>query len=294
MLVSEAFNLYRRAEVMAAGLSSKTDESYVYAGKLAKNFLGDVDVTTVTAEDVRSYYEHLLGWQKPDTARGNIVCLRAVFRMLKRQKYDVIDPDEIKVPRREKREINYLTEAEVMEFIDVVGEKQRGYSELNRLRNIAIVEVLFASGIRVSELCRLNRNSIKNRQFVVVGKSKDPRPCYISERAENAIQKYLERRTDNCPALFVSNQNERRITPGNVRRVFQNACNRSDFVDVHPHTIRHSFATYMLEKGVDLRYIGDFMGHQSLDTTKIYTHYTNPKLRAIYDVAMNNFHKESA
>lgn len=294
MLISEAFNLYRRAEIMAAGLSSKTDESYVYAAKLVISFFGDIDMSQVSAEDVRSYYEHLLGWQKPDTARGNIVCLRAVFRMLKRKKHEVIDPDEIKVPRREKRQINYLTEAEVMEFIDVVGEKQRGYSELNRLRNIAIVEVLFASGIRVSELCRLNRNSIKNRQFVVVGKSKEPRPCYISERAEAAIEKYLDRRTDSCPALFISNQNEARITPGNVRRVFQSACNRSDFVDVHPHTIRHSFATYMLEKGVDLRYISDFMGHQSLDTTKVYTHYTNPKLRAIYDVAMNNFHKESA
>lgn len=290
MLVSEAFNLYRRAEVLAGGLSCKTDESYLYSSKLAVAFFGDIDVATITAEDIRSYYEHLLGWQKPDTARGNIVCLRAVFKMLKRQKLDVVDPEEIKVPKREKRQISYLTEAEIEEFIEVVGEKRRGYSELNRLRNIAIVEVLFASGIRVSELCRLNRNSIKNRQFVVIGKSKDPRPCYISERAEKAIAEYMQMRTDNCPALFISNQNEKRITAGNVRRVFQNACNRSDFVDVHPHTIRHSFATYMLEKGVDLRYISDFMGHQSLDTTKIYTHYTNPKLRAVYESAMNRSH----
>lgn len=288
MLVSEAFTLYRRAEVLAGGLSSKTDESYLYSGKLAVSFFGNVDVTTITAEDIRDYYEHLLGWQKPDTARGNIVCLRAVFKMLKRKKFEVVDPEEIKVPKREKRQISYLTETEIEEFIEVVGEKRRGYSELNRLRNIAIVEVLFASGIRVSELCKLNRNSIRNRQFVVVGKSKDPRPCFISERAEKAIVEYMQMRTDSCPALFVSNQNEKRITAGNVRRVFQNACNRSDFIDVHPHTIRHSFATYMLEKGVDLRYISDFMGHQSLDTTKIYTHYTNPKLRAIYDVAMGH------
>lgn len=286
MLLSEAFATYRRAEVMAGGLSSKTDESYLYAGKLAVSYFGDVDVTKVSAEDVRSYYEHLLGWQKPDTARGNIVCLRAVFKMLKRHHHDALDPEEIKVPKREKRQINYLTEPEVREFIEIVAERRRGYSELNRRRNVAIVEVLFASGIRVSELCRLNRNSIKNRQFVVVGKSKEPRPCYISERAEKAIRSYMELRTDTEPALFISNQNEGRITAGNVRRVFQNACNRSEFVDVHPHTIRHSFATYMLEKGVDLRYISDFMGHQSLDTTKIYTHYTNPKLRAIYDTVM--------
>lgn len=288
MLVSEAFTLYRRAEVMAGGLSCKTDESYLYASKLAVSFFGDVPVETISTEDIRCFYEHLLGWQKPDTARCNIVCLRAVFKMLRRKKHDVVDPEDIKVPKREKRQINYLTEPEVEEFIEVVGERRRGYSELNRLRNIAIVEVLFASGIRVSELCRLNRNSIKNRQFVVIGKSKEPRPCYISERAEEAIEQYMKLRTDVCPALFISNQTEKRITAGNVRRVFQNACDRSEFTDVHPHTIRHSFATYMLEKGVDLRYISEFMGHQSLDTTKIYTHYTNPKLRAIYDLAMKN------
>lgn len=287
MLISEAFDLYRRAEIIAAHLSSKTEESYIYAAKLAVGYFGSVQIETVQANDVRDYYEHLLSWQKPDTARGNIICFRAVIRMLKRKKYEVMDPGDIKVPKREKRTVNYLTEPEVREFIDVIAEKQRGYSETNRLRNIAIAEVLFASGIRVGELCRLNRNSIKNRQFTVAGKSKLPRPCYITEQAENAIIDYLKRRQDHEPALFVSNQTGKRITPGTVRRVFQNACKRSDFEGVHPHTLRHSLATYLLEQEVDLLYIGNILGHESLDTTKIYTHFTNPKLRKIYDQAMS-------
>lgn len=69
------------------------------------------------------------------------------------------------------------------EFIAEIGRRKRGYSETNRLRNIAMAELLFSSGIRVGELCRLNRNSIRNRQFVVVGKSKTPRPCFINGRA---------------------------------------------------------------------------------------------------------------
>lgn len=286
MLISEAFDLYRRSEIVAANLSSKTEESYFYAAKLAIGYFGGVQIESIQANDVRDFYEHLLSWQKPDTARGNIICLRAVVRMLKRKKYEVMDPDDIKVPKREKRTVNYLTEPEVREFIDVISEKQRGYSELNRLRNIAIAEVLFASGIRVGELCRLNRNSIKNRQFVVVGKSRLPRPCYITKPAEEAINNYLERRHDREPALFVSNQTGKRITPGTVRRVFQNACKRSDFEGVHPHTLRHSLATYLLEKEVDLLYIGNILGHESLDTTKMYTHFTNPKLRKIYEQAM--------
>lgn len=143
MLISEAFDLYRRSEIVAANLSSKTEESYFYAAKLAIGYFGGVQIESIQANDVRDFYEHLLSWQKPDTARGNIICLRAVVRMLKRKKYEVMDPDDIKVPKREKRTVNYLTEPEVREFIDVISEKQRGYSELNRLRNIAIAEVLF-------------------------------------------------------------------------------------------------------------------------------------------------------
>lgn len=288
MLISEAFEEYRRMEVIAAGLSSKTRESYIYAEKLVVGYFGDVEFAAIKPEDAVSFYEHLMGWQSPDTARGNIICLRAVARFMKRRYGNLLDPEDIKVPKREKRAVDYLTEPEVMEFIEAVGEKHRGYAEINRLRNIAIVETLYASGIRVGELCKLNRNSIKNRQFTVVGKSKEPRLCFINSRSEQALEAYLRVRNDNNPALFISNQNGRRITSGNVRRVFQNACARSEFDGVHPHTIRHSFATYMLEKRVDLRYIADLMGHQSLDTTKMYTHYSNPKLKQIYQIAMGD------
>lgn len=288
MLISEAFEEYRRMEVVAAGLSSKTRESYIYAEKLVVGYFGDVDFSSIKAEDVVAFYEHLLGWQAPDTARGNIICLRAVVRFMKRRNDNPLDPEDIKVPKREKRNIEFLTDPEVLEFIEVMGKKRRGYAEINRLRNVAIVELLYSSGIRVGELCKLNRNNIKNRQFTVVGKSKEPRLCFITSRCENALETYLKARNDNNPALFISNQNERRITAGNVRRVFQNACDRSYFEGVHPHTIRHSFATQLLERHVDLRYIADLMGHQSLDTTKMYTHYSNPRLKQIYDLAMNS------
>lgn len=285
MLISEAFDLYRKAEVIAGGLSRKTDESYLYASKLATKFFSDVEIEKIMAEDVRDFYEHLLGWQKPDTARGNIVCLRSVIGYLDRKGYQVLNPQDIKIPKREKREITFLTEPEFEQFLEVVGEKRRGYAEINRLRNIAIVELLFVTGIRVSELCRLNRNSIRNRQFVTVGKSRDPRPCYITERVEKHIKEYLRLRTDSNPALFIANQTERRITAGNVRRIFQNVCARSDFEGVHPHTLRHSFATYLIEHGVDILYVSEMMGHTSLETTKIYTHYSNPKLKKIHETA---------
>ena len=288
MLIKEAFSMYEEEEIIAGGLSKKTLESYVYAEKLASAYFGtDTRIEDVLPIDVRAFYQHLLTWQRPDTARGNIGCLRAVVRLCVRRKLDMHTlPEDIKIPKREKRMIDFLTSIEAEEFIEVVAQKRRGYAEINRLRNIAIARVLFSSGIRVSELCTLNRNSIRNRQFSIIGKSKEPRLCFITPEAEEAIQKYLEERTDKNPALFISNETENRITPGTIRRIFQNACKRSEFEGVHPHTLRHSFATTLLDKGVDLIYISQLLGHESLDTTKMYTHYSNPKLKRIYDMAM--------
>lgn len=233
------------------------------------------------------FYQYLCNHQRPDTARGNIICLRSVLKRCVRKGWLNLDVEDIKIPKREKRIINYLTESEVDRFIFVVGEKCRGYSNFNRLRNIAIVSLLYDSGIRISELCSLNRNSIKDRQFIVIGKSKNPRVCFITEKTERRIKDYLDLRDDNDRALFIANQTGKRITSDNVRKVFQNVCNRSDFINIHPHTIRHSFATRLLEKEVDIRYIAELMGHESLDTTKMYTHFSNPKLKKIYENALS-------
>lgn len=180
------------------------------------------------------------------------------------------------IPRREKRTLDIPTEDEVEEFISILAMKRHGYCNANRLRNVAIGRLIFSSGIRVSEVCSLNRNSIKNRQFTIVGKSRDSRICFIDSQTEKCIADYLNIRTDNNPALFISYQTEKRMTPGNVRNAFEAACARSDgqFIGIRLHALRHSFATKMLNRRVDLRYIGDLMGHADLNTTKVYTHYT--------------------
>lgn len=286
MLISEAFENYREVEIIARGLSPKTLESYIYAEKLVTEYFSDTDIKNIATLDVAKFYQYLCSHQKPDTARGNIICLRSVLRRCSRKGWINIDIEDIKIPKREKRVVNYLTESEVECFIEVVSAKYRGYSKINRLRNTAIVNLFYDSGIRVSELCSLNRNSIKERQLTVVGKSKNPRICFITRRTEEAITSYLEERNDNEKALFIATQNGKRITPDTIRKIFQNACKRSDFINVHPHTIRHSFATRLLDREVDIRYIAELMGHESLDTTRIYTHISNPKLKKIYEKAL--------
>ena len=287
MLISEAFENYKEVEIIARGLSPKILESYIYTEKLVIEYFTNTDVKNITTIDIAKFYQHLCNHQKPDTARGNIICLRSVLKRCVRKGWLNLDVEDIKIPKREKRIIIYLTESEVDRFISVVGEQCRGYSNLNRLRNVAIVSLLYDSGIRISELCSLNRNSIKDRQFIVIGKSKNPRICFITKKTEQRIKDYLDLRDDNDMALFIANQTGKRITSNNVRKVFQNACNRSEFVNIHPHTIRHSFATRMLDKEVDIRYIAELMGHESLDTTKMYTHFSNQKLKKIYEEALS-------
>lgn len=199
-----------------------------------------------------------------------------------------MDFEEIEVPKRDKQVIKYLNEEEVREFLYEAAKKRRGYSEKSRLRNLAVIHLLYASGLRNGELCALNRDSIKDRQFTVSGKSKEDRIVFIDERTDKIIRDYLETRTDSNRAMFISTISGKRLTSKGLRDIFTRVCENTDKLylkDVHPHTIRHSYGTKMLHRGVDIRFIGDLMGHQSLETTKIYTHYENPQLKAIYDKA---------
>ena len=287
MLISEAFDLFCQREVFFIGGSIKTAESYQNIKKLLIRYFGDADLSLLNELDFINFFSYLKTYQKPDTVRGNVVCVRRAlgFINLSYPKARVLNPDTLKVPRRQKRIIKYLVRDEVDQFFNVVSRRSRGYNHFNRLRNIAIVKLLFFSGIRVSELCSLNRNSIKNRSFTIIGKSKCPRICFITLETQNAIQDYMSTRDDNNSALFITNYGNR-ITPSIVRRIFEFACKNSDFENITPHTLRHSFATYMLEKEVELCYISDLLGHQSLDTTRMYVHYNNKKLQHIYEKSM--------
>lgn len=284
--ISAAFYRYRSDFILMKNQSLKTMEAYDNTRLLLVRKFGEKDICTLSFEDARKWHEWLSGWQEPDTVRGNIICLRNVLKFLKSKGLQVMNYEDIPVQKRAKRSIQYLTEEQVKEFITEVGTPFRGYSALNRKRNVAIVKFLYATGVRNSELCALNRDSIKDRTFTVVGKSKEPRIVFLDEETNQTLNEYLALRTDNNNALFISHHTGQRLSSPQLRNVFMVVCARSKkFRKVHPHTIRHSYATKLLNHKVDLRYIGALMGHQDLNTTKMYTHYANPQLKEIYDKA---------
>lgn len=296
MKLSEAFFEYRRIEIQGRGCSLKTDEGIKYAGNVAIQFFGDVNIKRIGAREASDFYLNLTtnccrktGGRtvvSQNTARSYMMVLRAVIRFCYKRGVKTVNPNEIVVPKREKKYARFIDTDQYYKLIREVSRPKRGYAKINRARNELIFKMLFYTGLRIGELCALNRDSIRNREFTVIGKSKEPRLCFITKDLEQDIQRYLKMRHDTSPALFISNENGRRINPGNVQRIFRLAAKNAHLSKVTPHTMRHSFATRMLEEGVDIRYVAELLGHQDLNTTKRYTHVKNCQLKQIYENVM--------
>lgn len=288
MKISEAFSEYKKYEILAMNLSNSTFESYSHAEKKIIGTLGNIEVEKITIENIHEVYLHMLdGGCCVDTARSYISKIRVVVRYCRNRGLNTIDPELIRIPRREKKVAKFLTMEEYKKFMNEISRSHRGYKGVDRMRNTLIAEMLFATGLRVGELCALNKNSIKDRQFVVVGKSKEPRVCFITDDIERKIDRYLLTRTDNNSALFVDQSGER-IKPRNIQRIFRRVSKESHIYGCTPHTMRHSFATFLVEDGVDIRFVAAMLGHQSLQTTQKYTHMRNATLKNTYENTMKS------
>lgn len=298
MKLSEAFSEYARIEIQGRGCSLKTYEGVKSAGKVALQFFGDINIKRIDAKRINDFYLDLTtNFNRKtgkcriisnNTARGYIVTLRAVIKHCYKEGIRTVKPERIIVPKREKKQANFIDTQQYNQLMDELGQPRKGYAKINRVRNQLIVKMLFYTGLRVSELCALNRDSIRNREFSVVGKSKYPRPCFITKEIEGDIEKYLSMRQDNSPALFVANETGERISPCTIQRVFRLASKRAHLTKVTPHTMRHSFATRLIDDQVDIRIVAALLGHQDLNTTKQYTHIRDYRLRQVYENAMES------
>lgn len=163
------------------------------------------------------------------------------------------------------------------------------------LRDRAILETLFSTGLRVAELVALNReqikikNDTKDLEIVITGKGGRTRTVYFSKRAVKWLKKYLDKRDDTDKALFVNYRPNKkkdvscRLTDRSIERIVEKYSKIAGLpILATPHTLRHSYATDLLNQGVDLRMIQEFLGHKNIVTTQIYTHITNRRLRDIH------------
>jgi site-specific recombinase XerD len=282
--ISEAFEAYARDVIVFRNQSSSTEENHYVCMKALLVHFGDMEIEKLEFSLIRDWKLALARTRSPETVRNYIVRLRVVLQYLVDHGVNVVNPKQVPVPNRGDKVPDICTEQEVALLIETVSKPCSGYALNNRYRNAAVIAVLYASGIRVSELCKMNRSDIRSDgTFTVVGKGNKARLCFLDERAVTLINKYLEYRDDNSSALFLSKQNHQRITPGGVQFVFRLARQKAGLkTPIHAHTLRHAFATNLLRNDANIRYVQEMLGHASLETTQMYTHVINRDLHRIY------------
>lgn len=251
------------------------------------------DVSTDVVRKYRVYLSRLANEKdltlKRVTQSYHIIALRSFLRFLIRNDYETLSPEKIDLPKSESKSLKFLQRDNMRELMNAVDT-----SEEKGLRDRAILEMLFSTGLRVSELVKLNRDQInfKTREFGVIGKGNRARIVFLSDAAVFWLTKYFEFRTDPYKPIFIRYAKEAnpeddgekmRLTTRSVERIVEKYVRVSRIpVKATPHTMRHSFATDLLSNGADLRSVQEMLGHKNISTTQIYTHITNPQLKEVH------------
>ncbi|AJA06308.1 hypothetical protein TM7x_00480 [Candidatus Nanosynbacter lyticus] len=305
MFISEALTDFLEHLEVESGRSQKTIINYQLYLERFIDFAGDIPVDKITSELIRQYRLWLNRYKNDNTGESlslitqsyHLIALRGLLTYLSRRDIKSLAADKIILPKTVRKQVTFLQYDEVLRMIEQIPTDTE-----SGLRDRAIVELLFSSGLRVSELVNLNRDHINltRREFMVRGKGQKDRPVFISKGAAKHVSTYLNSRTDSLPALFLS-CSKRTITPstsGDYRRLSARSIQRmvSQYArlagitkHVSPHTMRHSFATDLLMNGADLRSVQSMLGHSNISTTQVYTHVTDQHLKDIHE----RFHSDT-
>ena len=256
----EEFIVYLRSE---KGLSANTIECYERDIKELIHFLEGRKL------NIELLYEFLSNLNLASSSLGRtMIALRVFFRFLLRE--NLIDVDMtayFETPKMWQLVPEVLTQKEVERLLlapsltGVVG-----------LRDCAILEVLYASGLRVSELCQLKIQDVQDESVRVLGKGNKERLVPIGKKALEAVDRYLATRNDQNKLLFLSMRGKKLDRIAIWRMIKKRAIQAGIVKKISPHTLRHSFATHLLENGAELRVIQEMLGHATIATTDRYTH----------------------
>ena len=236
-------------------------------------------------------YLYAQNYTKSTTAR-KLATLRSFFKFLIRRGLVSVNPlSTIRTPKQEKRLPKCLDLEQVQKLLEAPGD-----ADLLSARDKAMLEVLYSSGIRVSELVELDTADLDLQEGVlrVKGKGRKDRLTPIGSQAIKALQRYFEMRQmggggaggQPMTGRVFLNKHGDALSTRSVRRKLDKYLVAAGLdPGISPHTLRHSFATHLLNNGADLRSVQELLGHQSLSTTQIYTHLTTSRMKEVYDQA---------
>ena len=258
-------------------------EFITYCNNFNKNYLN------IKYTDIKSYLTHLYEKKyKSTTISRKISALRTFYAFL----YDknIVDKnvfEYITLPKKEKRLPKYLSNDDIDEIFKIID-----ISTPLGIRNRLILELLYGSGLRVSELCNIKLSDIdfSNKSIRIIGKGKKERIVYYGEPCKRIIDLYLNGKRDEILGknkneyLIIGNKKSNKsLSVRSVELILNNIIESTSLnKKASPHTLRHTFATHLLNDGCDILIVKELLGHSSLDTTGIYTHISNERLRKVY------------
>ena len=263
---SEDFLKRLVTEIKIAKLSNYTLRNYLDFNRLVLEHSGK-NPDEIESQDVKNF---LADKMSDRASSSNILFLAAVrFAYM-----NVLEKDpsiSVKRPKKENKIPIVLTKEEVVKLIDAA----------QTLKSKLIMQLLYSSGLRVSEIVKIKPSDFdfaENSGWVREGKGKKDRMFILSKKLVDKLKKFLERHKD---WVYVFSK-EKPLTTRNIQKIVKNARENAGInKEVHPHTLRHSFATHLLDAGVDLRKIQFLLGHSSIATTQIYTHVSQEQVKSI-------------
>lgn len=296
--LSSAIERYLQFLQTEENKSRLTLTNYRQSLQLMLKLLSVKNISQIDKETIRDYKQSLADFrtrQNKEMAirsrNHHLTVLRAFLRYLvQEEEMDVYPPDRIKRFKEQQRQVKVLTAEELTRLLEAPDTEKR-----DGMRDKAILELFFSTGLRLAELRSLNVKDLNfnTREISVRGKRSKIRVVFISDRAAEALRKYMDGRSDHLSPLFIRNPERATnvMPPGEEFRlsrisiytiVKKYALAAGIVTDPSPHTLRHSFATDLLRNGADLRSVQELLGHKDLSTTQIYTHVTNPQLKEIH------------
>lgn len=268
--------------------SNATIENYTYCLFKYFDFMKkqNLDLKSIKKNDIRNYLNYLKSNKmSPKTINHNMSCLRSFYKFLIIEKYLTTDPLEyIETPRIKKGLPKVLSKEEVDKLLNIDLINKYSY------RNKAMLELMYATGLRVSELVNLKIHDIDYNMDLLrtLGKGDKERIIPIGEYAMYYLKIYVDNfreelvKKDYTDYLFLNNHGKKLSRQSFYKLVKEIAVKKNIKTEFSPHTLRHSFATHLLDSGADIKSIQEMLGHSSLQTTQIYTHISNKKLESDY------------
>jgi site-specific recombinase XerD len=288
------------------GHSQLTVRNYDHYLQRFIEFAHDIKPNKIDRELIKRYRLHLNRLKdlkgnpiSQTTQNYHLIALRSFLKYLAKEDIVAYAAEKIELPKTKERELTFLEPEEVHELFS-----KPDLRDTAGLRDRAILETLYSTGLRVSELVKLKRDDVNldKGEFAIRGKGDKIRIVYLSDTAKKWLRDYLKERHDDLPALFTKHLKRKELvefddfdkeeiikasylTPRTIQRIIQKYARTAGIAKhVTPHTLRHSFATDLLANGADLRSVQELLGHSSVTTTQIYTHVTNKHLKEIHSV----------